>query len=68
MPKDAAQAAAWYRKAADQGYAAAQCNLGYCYENGAGVPKDTAQAAAWYRKAADQGHTNAKQQLEALKI
>ncbi len=67
MPKDAAQAAAWYRRAANQGDADAQYSLGRLYENGTGVPKDTAQAAAWYRKAADQGHADAKQRLETLK-
>ena len=40
MPQDYAQAAAWYRKAADQGYAGAQYNLGVMYANGQGVPQD----------------------------
>ena len=33
----------WYRKAAEQGYADAQHNLGYCYANGMGVTKDYAK-------------------------
>jgi hypothetical protein len=41
--KDAAQAVAWYRKAADQGYAMAQSNLGVA-TNGQGVPKDVVLA------------------------
>jgi uncharacterized protein len=34
VPQDDAQAVAWYRKAAEQGYAAAQVNLGVMYANG----------------------------------
>jgi hypothetical protein len=45
----------WYRKAAEQGFALAQFNLGVAYENGNGVTQDYATADAWYRKAADQG-------------
>ena len=52
-----------YRKAVDQGFAAAQSNLGTCYENGTGVQKDPKQAVHWYRKAAEQGHTSAQVNL-----
>ena len=38
VPKDAAQAAQWYRRAADQGDAKAQHSLGVLYEYGEGVP------------------------------
>jgi len=38
--QDHAQAAQWYRKAADAGYAGAMCNLGACYENGQGIQQD----------------------------
>jgi TPR repeat protein len=40
IPQDYAQAAAYYRKAADRGYAAAQQYLGFLYESGKGVPQD----------------------------
>ena len=50
----------WYRKAAEQGNAKAQVNLGCCYENGEGVEKDMKQAAEWFRKAAEQGNTHAQ--------
>ena len=50
----------WYRKAAEQGLARAQCNLGFCYENGTGVPQDYAKAVEWYRKAAEQGLARAQ--------
>ena len=64
--KDDAQALAWFRKSADQGYALAQVSLGVIYAEGLGVPKDDAQAVAWFRKAADQGVELAKTQLEKI--
>ena len=45
----------WYRKAADQGDARAQRNLGICYRFGTGVTKDEVVAVKWYRLAAEQG-------------
>ena len=63
LPQDDAQAVALYRKAADQGHADAQFNLGYAYAYGQGVPQDYAQAVAWYRKAADQGNAHAQNNL-----
>ena len=63
VAKDDAQAVAWVRKAADQGLAPAQNNLGKMYENGRGVAKDDAQAVYWYRKAADQGQADAQNNL-----
>jgi len=55
-----------YQKAANQGNAAGQNNLGLCYENGYGVTKDLNQAIAWYKKAADQGNLNAQAALDRL--
>ena len=63
MAKDFVQAAAWFRKAADQGFAGAQTLLGNCYFDGVGVPKDQALAVSWYRKAADQGDAGAQYSL-----
>ena len=40
VPQDYTQAVAWYRKAAEQGYAGAQFNLGAMYAKGGGVPQD----------------------------
>lgn len=65
-PQDSAQAAAWYRKAAEQGHAEAQFNLGVLYDGGQGVPQDYAQAAMWYRKAAAQNLANADYGLGVL--
>ncbi len=42
----------WYRKAAEQGYAKAQYNLGIMYGNGRGVPQDSAEAHMWFNLAA----------------
>ena len=66
VEQDKAEAAKWFRKAADQGYAGAQYNLGHCYANGYGVKQDRAEAAKWYQKAADQGLEPAKEALKKL--
>ena len=64
--KDYNQAIYWFRKAADQGNADAQNNLGDCYRNGWGVAKDKNQAISWYMKAAAQGNVDAQQTLKKL--
>ena len=55
-----AEALKWYRKAAEQGHALAQSNLGYMYEKGEGVTQDYTEAVKWSRKAAKQGNANAQ--------
>jgi len=50
-------------KAAEQGRAAAQYNLGVYYLNGHGVAKDEVEAAKWCLKAAEQGHAAAQYNL-----
>jgi uncharacterized protein len=50
----------WYRKAAEQNYAEAQCNLGFCYAKGEGVAKDYVEAVKWFRKAAEQNYAKAQ--------
>jgi len=52
-----------YRKAAEQGHAAAQNRLGWMYEKGEGVDTDYGEAVTWYRRAAEQGHINAMNDL-----
>ena len=47
VPQDYVQAAAWFRKAADQGNAPAQAALGVMYAHGQGVPQDYVQAHMW---------------------
>ena len=54
------EALEWYRKAAEQGYAPAQVNLGSLYAEGQGTPQDFQEALRWYHKAADQGYAPAQ--------
>jgi hypothetical protein len=49
-----------YRKAAEQGNAIAQFNLGVMYEQGRGVGQSDTKAVAWFRKAAEQGYAYAQ--------
>ena len=46
-----AEAAGWYRKAADRGFARAAVNLGRLYEQGVGVGRNAAEATKWYAAA-----------------
>jgi len=50
------KAAQWYKKAAAQGYAQAQGQLGIMYHTGRGGAHSDVEAARWYKKAAEQGH------------
>jgi TPR repeat protein len=63
VPTDKSKAVQWFQKAADQGYANAQHNLGIMYYNGEGVLTDKSKAAQWYQKAADQGMADAQTKL-----
>jgi len=49
-----ADAAYYFRMAAEQGIASAQTNLGKCYLAGDGVPEDDKKAFEWFKKAAEQ--------------
>ena len=49
---DHAEAAMWYRKAADQGYADGQAGLGFIYAGGQGVPQDYVRGHMWFNLAA----------------
>ena len=51
VPQDDAEAAKWYRKAADQGLASAQYNLGVMHAKGRGVPQDDAEAVKFRARA-----------------
>jgi TPR repeat protein len=66
VSQDDAEAAAWYRRAADQRNAQAQNNLGVMHEKGRGVARNYAEAARWYRLAAAQGHGIAKTNLRDI--
>jgi TPR repeat protein len=52
VPQDSAEAARWYRKAADQGEAVGQFNLGGMYAEGQGVPQEYVTAHMWLNLAA----------------
>jgi TPR repeat protein len=59
------EAVKWLTKAAEQGHAVAQSQLGICYMNGHGVAKDDAEGVKWLRMAAEQGNANAEYSLGA---
>jgi len=61
--QDDAEAVRWFRKAADQGLALAQDNLGGMYANGRGVRQDDAEAVQWHQRAANQGIALAQNNL-----
>ena len=60
------QALAWYQKAANQGVAQAQNNLGAMYANGLGVAKNYQQAKAWWQKVLAQPDTEENTEPKAL--
>jgi TPR repeat protein len=65
--QDYQQAAAWYRKAADQKSLDGELHLAALYRDGGnGFPRDMEQAATWYLKAADQGDVGAQGTLGVL--
>ena len=61
-----AEAAMFYRAAAEQGHAQAQYELGLMYQLGVGVEKRYFFAARWFRRAAMQGHGEAMCRLAHL--
>jgi TPR repeat protein len=65
-PTDYASILTLVRASTSQGYAPAQCLLGYLYQEGLGVPRDYAKAAENYRAAALQGYTTAENNLANL--
>ena len=60
---DVEKAFCWYQKAAEQGYAKAQYNLGVCYANGTGVEKNIQKAVELYQRAVEQGNADAQNNL-----
>ncbi len=65
-PVDLADAARWYRRAADLGEAIAQLNLGEMYMFGLGVPRAAARAHLWLTLAARQGRAWARDRRDEL--
>ena len=64
LPQSHAQAAAWFSKAAQQGYPLAQYYLGDMYAKGLGVARDDQQAYFWLSLAA--AHLSGPGQEKAL--
>ncbi|KAF9340441.1 hypothetical protein BGZ91_002002 [Linnemannia elongata] len=64
--KDTSKAAFWYSKAAFNGSAKSQSNLGILYIKGDGVEKNNALAMQWLVMAAKQGNTSAQFSLGCM--
>lgn len=63
FPKDFKAAFNWYSRAATQGNAKAQNNLGLMFAKGEGTAQDDVAAFQWFQKAALQGDTVAERNL-----
>jgi TPR repeat protein len=63
LAQDAARAAAWYRRSAEQGYAPAELAFALALDGGWGVARAPREAVAWYRRAAIQGVSEAMWRL-----
>ena len=66
VPKDDKEAVTWYRRAAEQGDAFAQNNLGFMYEYGEGVLQNYVLAHMWFNIASLNGHKKSKQNYEII--
>lgn len=64
--KNLEQAAIWYERAANLGFAPAQYIIGNFNEKGFGLDKNADQARQWYEKAASGGHVIAMHNLAVL--
>lgn len=68
MTQKFAEAVKWYKLAADQGYAGAQYNLGFCYAYGKGVGKNRTEGIRLLRQAHANGSSSAAQELKKLGV
>jgi localization factor PodJL len=66
VPQDLQEAARWFERAANAGFAPAQFRLAGLNEKGEGVKKDTQAARRLYLSAADKGHAKAMHNLAVL--
>ena len=67
VPENDAEAVKWYRKAAEQGFAQAQYNLGVMYYFGEGVSVNSIKAYMWWSLAMEQGNELATENLNIIK-
>ena len=64
--RDPTTASEWFRRAAREGYAPAQFNLGMMYRSGDGVEQDLYKSFLWIYAASTQKHPNTDIYLESL--
>ena len=67
IEKNPAEAAKWFRKAAEKGVREAQFRLGGLYEQGTGVPQDLEYAYGWYGVSAHLGNVKAATALKSAR-
>jgi len=67
VKQDDATALAWYRKAAEQGFAPAENALAYMHATGRGTTRDVKVAWRWFERAAKHGLALARENLNTLK-
>lgn len=58
--RDRAQAAPWFRKAADQRHLAVGIRIGGMAERGQGLSQDCGLVVVWYLEVAEQGDSDAR--------
>ena len=63
---DPVTARCWFLKAAKQGFARSQNELGLLYEDGEGVEQDNEKAKYWFEQAAKNGHAGSMNNLAAV--
>jgi TPR repeat protein len=63
---DEAEAAEWYRRAAEQGILDAMTNLGFMYDEGRGVERDYVESYKWFLLAVENGYEDAAGHLKVL--
>ena len=68
LPKDATQGFDRFLRAAEQGHATAQHDVGWMLVQGRGVAQNRDQGIEWLRKAARQNHEYAKAKLQQLGV
>lgn len=66
VPQSTAEAASWFRRAAEQDYTEAQHNLGAMYGSGQGVKRDYVQAYKWLNICAAKGNAGCVAQRDLI--
>ena len=66
IPEDDKTAVKWYKLAAEQGIASAQCNLGVMYRDEQGVTQDNVYAHMWLNIAASSGQEKASRTRDII--